>query len=83
MIPSKMFCGHGLMKWMWIDVHKTVMKIEHINALKYDVNKIYILVLDKIDGILYHVAEKGSPLEGFYFIVQLYNIGYCKKRRLL
>ena len=40
---------------------------QRINALKFDVNKIYILVLDKIIGILYYVAKKGSPLEGFYF----------------
>ena len=66
-----------------IDVHRTVMNKQRINVLKCGVNKIYILVLDKIDGILYHVAEKGSPLEGFYFIVQLYNTGYGKKRRLL
>nr|DAZ39198.1 MAG TPA: hypothetical protein [Caudoviricetes sp.] len=50
-----------------IDVHRTVMNKQRINALKYDVNKIYILVLDKIIGILYYVAKKGSPLEGFYF----------------
>lgn len=62
-----MFCGHGLMKWMWIDVHRIVTKIERINALKYDVNKIYILVLDKISGILYSIARKGSPSEDFYF----------------
>ena len=62
-----MFCGHGLMKWMLIDIHRMVTKIKRINALKCDVNKIYILVLDKIIGILYYVAKKGSPLEGFYF----------------
>lgn len=67
MTPSKMFCGHGLMKWMLIDVHETVTNKQRINALKYDVNKIYILVLDKIIGILYYVAKKGSPLEDLYF----------------
>ncbi len=67
MTPSKMFCGHGLMKWMLIDVHETVTNKQRINALKYDVNKIYILVLDKIISILYYVAKKGSPLEDFYF----------------
>lgn len=40
---------------------------QRINALKFDVNKIYILVLDKSCGILYYVAKKGSPLEDFYF----------------
>nr|DAO62206.1 MAG TPA: hypothetical protein [Caudoviricetes sp.] len=50
-----------------IDVHRTVMNKQRINALKYDVNKIYILVLDKIISILYYVAKKGSPLEDFYF----------------
>ena len=61
MTPSKMFCGHGLMKWMLIDVHETVTNKQRINALKYDVNKIYILVLDKSDSILYSIARKGSP----------------------
>lgn len=67
MIPSRMFCGHGLMKWMLIDIHRMVTKIKRIDALKCDVNKIYILVLDKTNGILYHVARKGSPSEDFYF----------------
>lgn len=40
---------------------------QRINALKFDVNKIYILVLDIFTSILYHVAKKGSPLEDFYF----------------
>lgn len=62
-----MFCGHGLMKWMWIDVHKMFADKQRINVLKFDVNKIYILVLDKIIGILYYVARKGSPSEDFYF----------------
>ena len=34
---------------------------QRINALKRDVNKIYIFVLDKIKGILYSIARKGSP----------------------
>lgn len=67
MTPLKMFCGYGLMKWMLIDVHKTVTNKQRINAIKCDVNKIYILVLDKSCGILYYVAKKGSPLEDFYF----------------
>lgn len=66
-IPSKTFCGYGLMKWMLIDIHKTVTNKQRINALKCDVNKIYILVLDISIGILYYVAKKGSPLEDFYF----------------
>lgn len=52
---------------MSIDVHKMLTKKQRINALKCDVNKIYILVLDKNIGILYHVARKGSPSEDFYF----------------
>nr|DAE88667.1 MAG TPA: hypothetical protein [Caudoviricetes sp.] len=36
-------------------------EIKRISALKFDVNKIYILVLDKSNGILYYVARKGSP----------------------
>lgn len=67
MTPLKMFCGYGLMKWMLIDIHKTVTNKQRINVLKCNVNKIYILVLDKIISILYYVAKKGSPLEGFYF----------------
>ena len=55
------------MKWMLIDVHKNVKKIKRINVLKFDVNKIYILVLDKSVGILYSIARKGSPSEDFYF----------------
>lgn len=55
------------MKWMLIDIHRMVTKIKRINALKCDVNKIYILILDKNIGILYHVARKGSPSEDFYF----------------
>lgn len=55
------------MKWMLIDIHRMVTKIKRINALKCDVNKIYILVLDKNISILYHVARKGSPSEDFYF----------------
>ena len=78
-----MFCGHGLMKWMLIDVHKTVTNKQRINALKYDVNKIYILVLDIFTGILYHVAKKGSPLEGFYFYCSATLNRIRKKRRLL
>ena len=66
-IPSKTFCGYGLMKWMLIDIHKTVTNKQRINALKCDVNKIYILVLDKITSILYYVAKKDGPLEDFYF----------------
>ena len=62
-----MFCGHGLMKWILINIHKMFADKQRINALKFDVNKIYILVLDKIIGILYYVAKKGSPLEDFYF----------------
>lgn len=62
-----MFCGHGLMKWMWIDVHRMVTKIKRINVLKFGVNKIYILVLDKSKRILYYIARNGSPLEDFYF----------------
>lgn len=62
-----MFCGHGLMKWMLIDVYKMVTKMKRINALKFGVNKIYILVLDKSVGILYSIARKGSPSEDFYF----------------
>ena len=57
MIPSRMFCGHGLAKWMLIDVHKMFAKIKRINALKFGVNKIYILVLDKSKRILYYVAS--------------------------
>ena len=72
MIPSRMFCGHGLMKWVWIDVHKIVTKIERINALRFSINKIYILVLDKTNGILYHVARNGSPSEDFYFLLYSY-----------
>nr|DAN21545.1 MAG TPA_asm: hypothetical protein [Bacteriophage sp.] len=49
------------MKWMLIDIHRMVTKIKRINALKCDVNKIYILVLDKIGSILYSIARKGSP----------------------
>lgn len=67
MIPLRMFYGHGLMKWTLIDVHRTVMNKQRVNALKFDVNKIYILVLDKIISILYYVAKKDSPLEDFYF----------------
>lgn len=67
MTPLKMFCGYGLMKWMLIDIHKTVTNKQRINVLKCNVNKIYILVLDKSCGILYYVAKKGSPLEDFYF----------------
>lgn len=67
MIQSRMFCGRDPMKWMLINVHKTVMNKQRINALKCGVNKIYILVLDKIISILYYVAKKGSPLEDFYF----------------
>nr|DAR53798.1 MAG TPA: hypothetical protein [Caudoviricetes sp.] len=37
------------------------MNKKRINALKYDVNKIYILALDKISSILYSIARKGSP----------------------
>lgn len=66
-IPSKTFCGYGLMKWMLIDVHKMLTNKQRINVLKRDINKIYILVLDKIISILYYVAKKGSPLEDFYF----------------
>lgn len=62
-----MFCGHGLTKWMLIDVHKMVTKIKRINVLKFSVNKIYILVLDKSKRILYSIARNGSPLEDFYF----------------
>lgn len=42
-------------------------EIKRINALKCGVNKIYILVLDKITSILYYVAKKDGPLEDFYF----------------
>lgn len=66
-IPSKTFCGYGLMKWMLIDVHKMLTNKQRINVLKRDINKIYILVLDIFAGILYYVAKKGSPLEDFYF----------------
>lgn len=66
-IPSKTFCGYGLMKWMLIDVHKMLTNKQRINVLKRDINKIYILVLDISIGILYYVAKKGSPLEDFYF----------------
>ena len=48
------------------------MNKQRINALKYDVNKIYILVLDKTNGILYHIARKGSPSEDFYFLLYSY-----------
>ena len=40
---------------------------QRINALKCVVNKIYILVLDKSNSILYYVAKKGSPAEDYYF----------------
>lgn len=67
MTPLKMFCGYGLMKWMLIDIYKTVTNKQRINVLKCNVNKIYILVLDKIISILYYVAKKDSPLEDYYF----------------
>lgn len=50
-----------------ISVHKMFAEIKRINVLKCGVNKIYILVLDKTNGILYHVARKSSPSEDFYF----------------
>lgn len=54
---------------------------QRINALKFDVNKIYILVLDKIISILYYVAKKGSPLEDFYFYRSAIQYRIRKKRR--
>ncbi len=69
-----MFCGHGLMKWMWIDVHRIVTKIERINALKCGVNKIYILVLDKSAGILYSIARKEQSVSGLLFLPYSYII---------
>lgn len=44
-----------------IDVHKMFAEIKRINVLKCGVNKIYILVLDKISSILYSIARKNSP----------------------
>lgn len=67
-----MFCGHGLMKWILINIHKMFADKQRIIALKCCVNKIYILVLDKIIGILYYVAKKGSPLEDVYFLPYSY-----------
>lgn len=49
-------------------------EIKRINALKYDVNKIYILVLDKISGILYYVARKGKSVIGLLFLPYSYII---------
>lgn len=46
---------------------KMFAEIKRINVLKCDVNKIYILVLDKIISILYYVAKKDSLLEDYYF----------------
>lgn len=46
---------------MLINVHRMLAEIKRINVLKCDVNKIYILVLDKSDSILYSIARKGSP----------------------
>nr|DAK95475.1 MAG TPA: hypothetical protein [Caudoviricetes sp.] len=48
------------------------MNKQHINVLKCDVNKIYILALDKTNGILYHVARNGSPSEDVYFLLYSY-----------
>ena len=72
MIQSRMFCGHGLAKWMWIDVHKMFANKQRINVLKYDVNKIYILVLDKSVGILYSIARKGQSVRGLLFLPYSY-----------
>ena len=57
---------------MLIDIHKMFANKQRINVLKCYVNKIYILVLDKNIGILYHVARKGSPSEDFYFLLYSY-----------
>lgn len=62
-----------------IDVHRTVTDKQRIIALKCGVNKIYILVLDKTNGILYHVARKGSPSVDFYFLLYSYVTQDAKK----
>ena len=67
---------------MLIDVHKMFAKIKRINALKYDVNKIYILVLDKNISILYHVARNGSPLDDFYFLLYSYVTQDTKEKEI-
>nr|DAU56950.1 MAG TPA: hypothetical protein [Caudoviricetes sp.] len=59
---------------MLIDVHRMFAKIKRINALKCDVNKIYILVLDKISGILYYVVRKGKSVIGLLFLPYSYII---------
>lgn len=58
------------------------MNKQRIIALKYDVNKIYFLALDKTNGILYHVARKGSPSEDFYFLLYSYVTQDAKKEGL-
>lgn len=58
------------------------MNKQRISELKYDVNKIYILVLDKISGILYHVARNGSPSEDFYFLLYSYVTQDTKKEEV-
>ena len=67
---------------MLIDVHKMFAEIKRINVLKCDVNKIYILVLDKTSGILYHVARNGSPSEDFYFLLYSYVTQDTKKEEV-
>lgn len=58
------------------------MNKQRINALKCDFNKIYILALDKTNGILYHVARKGSPSEDFYFLLYSYVTQDAKEEGL-
>ena len=58
------------------------MNKQRINALKCDVNKIYILVLDKTNGILYHVAKESSPSEDFYFLLYSYVTQDTKKEEV-
>nr|DAY99713.1 MAG TPA: hypothetical protein [Caudoviricetes sp.] len=54
---------------MLIDVHKMLTNKQRINASKCSVNKIYILVLDKISSILYYVARKTVRQRAFIFTV--------------
>lgn len=58
------------------------MNKQRIIALKCDINKIYILVLDKTNGILYHVVKKGSPSEDFYFLLYSYVTQDTKKEEV-